>query len=199
MNSRVNVYVGNVCFHLNPVLLFFSAVLSVWVRFSQKKSCSVWFECTTFSEDDSLTLSCVCVCMFQGVVHGRCLESETGLRGWKREGLQCCVLWVQCYCAAYRAVPPSPVSRKPRWLKTGSLSDALHLKRKKNVSICIHSVTVFILRITVSIYAQLMNSFTLVFPNTWCRINLAKDKIFWLTGGTCLAAAPAGFFFCFFQ
>lgn len=32
------------------------------------------------------------------------------------------------------------------------------------------------------IYAQFMNPFTLDFPNTWCRISLAKDKIFWLTG-----------------
>lgn len=31
------------------------------------------------------------------------------------------------------------------------------------------------------IYAHYMNAFSLVFPNTWCRVSLARDKLFWLS------------------
>ncbi len=53
--------------------------------------------------------------------------------------------------------------------------------RNKNqkVSVFVPSVAVWKC-MTNSIYASFMNAFTFVFPNTWPRISLARDKIFWL-------------------
>lgn len=60
---------------------------------------AVCFQCTEHA-NNPLTVIC---CVFQGVVYGKCLERKTGLCG-KREGFQCCILWVQYFSAACRAV-----------------------------------------------------------------------------------------------
>lgn len=133
----------------------------------------------TKSVNDPLTFLCLCV--FQGLVYGRCLESETGLRGWKREGLQCCALLVQYCYAACRAVPLSPVSRQTELAKKLNL-DVTICRNKIKVSTSVPSSSLFQNTHTADlIYACCMNAFTLVFPNTWCRISLARDKIFWLS------------------